>query len=159
MSVATPSLTLRTASPADEAFLIAVHASTRQELALVPWSKAQKDAFVRQQFDAQAFHYRTHFPDAHDHIVELEGRAVGRLYVARSEREIRVLDIALLPQFRGRGIGSALLRDLLADGAESGRTVSLHVEPSNPALRLYERLGFELVETRGLYSLLEVTSR
>jgi ribosomal protein S18 acetylase RimI-like enzyme len=157
MSVAAPMITLRPVTAEDEAFLQAVYASTREhELALVPWSRDQKDVFLGQQFAAQAEHYET-YEDASFDVVELDGVPVGRLYVARWPDQIRVMDVALLPEHRAAGIGTALLRDLLAEGAESGKPVSIHVERQNPARRLYERLGFRPVEERGLYVLLEAT--
>jgi ribosomal protein S18 acetylase RimI-like enzyme len=121
----------------------------------VPWDDAQKDAFVRQQFDAQDAYYREHYDDATFDVVEVDGEPAGRLYVARWEDEIRIMDIALLPEHRGTGVGTRLLRELLAEGTRSGKRVSIHVEKQNPALRLYERLGFAAVADRGVYLLLE----
>ena len=156
MNAVTPTLTLRPAGPADEAFLLAVYASTRQaELALVPWSEEQKAEFLRGQFEAQTAHYREHYTGVSYDAIELDGRPVGRLYVARWDDEIRIMDIALLPEHRGAGIGTRLLRDLLGEAAETEKRVTIHVEASNPALRLYERLGFRPVKERGPYLLLE----
>src|SRR5688572_24558818 len=108
---AAPRVTLRSAAAGDEEFLVKVYASTRaEELARVPWSEAQRAAFVRMQFDAQQLHYRTHNPTATHDIILLDGRAVGRLYVARREYEIRILDITLLPEHRGSGTGTFLLK-------------------------------------------------
>lgn len=136
-------LVLRQATSADAGFLLAVYASTRlDELAPTGWDGAQMAAFLRQQFEAQDRHYRLHFPGARFHVVCLAGRAVGRLYVDHAPGEIRVLDIALLPQARGHGVGRALLSRLLGEARDSGADVTLHVERQNPARRLYERLGF-----------------
>ncbi|MDX6481054.1 MAG: hypothetical protein QOG85_1564 [Gaiellaceae bacterium] len=149
---------LRPVTPDDRHFLLRVYASTREEeLRLVDWSDDQKAAFVQQQFDAQDAHYREHYDPATFDVIEVDGEPVGRLYVARWEDEIRIMDIALVPAHRGRGIGSALLRDLLDEGARSGKRVSIHVEMNNPAVRLYERLGFAPIEERGVYLLLEAT--
>ena len=112
-------------------------------------------AFVRQQFEAQHHHYQTYYPEASFDLVLLDGEPVGRLYVARWTREIRLVDIALVPAARGRGLGTALLRDLLAEGERTGKAVSIHVERFNPALRLYRRLGFREVEEKGPYFLME----
>ena len=98
------------------------------------------------QFDAQDRHYRAHFPDARFDVVERGGAPIGRLIVERGEDEIRLLDIALLPEHRGAGAGSALLRALLAEAAATSRRVTIHVERANPARRLYERLGFRVEE-------------
>ena len=155
MTVAMSTITLRPAGPADEGFLLAVYASTRaDELALVDWSDAQKKAFVHQQFTAQSAHYRDYTGASYD-VIEVDGEPTGRLYVARWEDEIRIMDIALLPEHRGAGIATRLLGELLAEGAEAGKKVSIHVERQNPARGLYERLGFVPVEERGVYLLLE----
>ena len=88
-------------------------------------------------------------------MIEVDGEPAGRLYVARWEDEIRVMDIALLPEHRGAGIGTRLLRDLLDEAEASGKKVTVHVELNNPALTLYQRLGFRPVAERGVYLLLE----
>jgi GNAT superfamily N-acetyltransferase len=147
---------LRPAGAEDRDFLLQVYASTREEeLRLVDWSAEQKAAFVQQQFEAQDAYYREHYHPATFDVIEAEGQPAGRLYVARWEDEIRIMDIALLPEHRGRGIGTALLRELLDEGKRDGKRVSIHVELHIPARRLYERLGFVPVEERGLYLLLE----
>jgi ribosomal protein S18 acetylase RimI-like enzyme len=133
-----------------------VYASTREEeLALVPWDAATKDAFVRMQFAAQDSYYRQQFPDTSFDVVTVDGVPAGRLYVDRREAEIRIIDIALLPEHRGHGIGTALLAPILEEADESGKTVSIHVEHNNPARRLYDRLGFVELEEQGVYLLLE----
>jgi ribosomal protein S18 acetylase RimI-like enzyme len=150
-------LTLRPARDSDEAHLRRVYASTREEeLAVVGWDDREKDAFLRQQFDAQDAQYRT-YPDASLDVIEVNGLAAGRLYVARSPQELRIMDIALLPPYRNRGIGTSLLRDLLEEAAESGRRVTIHVEKFNPARALYERLGFSEAGDLGVYVLMEAT--
>lgn len=146
---------LRPATDDDRAFLRAVYGGTRaEELASVPWTDAEKAAFLDQQFSAQDTHYREHYPTA-EFLVILDGdEPVGRLYVDRWKREIRIMDIALLPQARGRGIGSALLGELIEESERSGKALSIHVELENPARSLYDRLGFEEVEERGVYVLM-----
>ena len=158
MSVSAPSLTLRPAVTSDADLLRRVYASVRtEELALVPWSDAEKDAFLRHQFDAQDAHYREHYVGATFDVIEVDGEPVGRLYVARWEDEIRIMDIALLPEHRGRGVGTQILRGLLEEGALTGKRVSIHVEMNNPAVRLYERLGFVQAAMNGVYVLLEAS--
>ncbi len=145
-------LSLRPATPEDGPFLFRVYAGTRQEeLAPTGWSDEQKEGFLRMQFAAQDAHYRAHYPGAEYLVIELAGEAVGRLYLWRSEKETRVMDIALLPHARGRGLGSRLLREVIAQAQAAGRDVSIHVEEHNPARRLYQRLGFREVELRGIY--------
>lgn len=150
------SIALRPATPEDEPFLLEVYASTRApEMALAPWTDAQKDAFVRQQFHAQHTFYHQHWPDAAYDVLVLHNAPVGRLYVDRSEQEIGVMDIALLPEYRGRGIGSVLLKGIVAESERTARPVRLYVERDNPARRLYDRLGFSFVRDEGPYVLLE----
>ncbi|HEY2769903.1 MAG TPA: GNAT family N-acetyltransferase [Solirubrobacteraceae bacterium] len=143
-------ISLRPVGPDDQSFLRRVYASTREaELANVDWTDEQKAEFVRFQFHAQATHYRERFPDAAHHVILVDGRQAGRLYVDRRPDEICVVDIALLPEFRGRGVGGSLLRDVLAEAERSGCPVTIHVERFNPAQRLYARLGFVLAEEEG----------
>ena len=143
---------LRPVTDADRPFLLAVYASTRaDELAVVPWTNDEKAAFLAMQFDAQDRSYHQNWPDGRFLVIELGGTPIGRLYLGRTAGEIVVVDIALLPEHRGRGIGSALLADALAEADSDGLQVTLHVEPWNPAKRLYERLGFEVREVRGIY--------
>jgi ribosomal protein S18 acetylase RimI-like enzyme len=147
-----PPIALRRVERADEPFLYAVYASTRaEELAPVPWTEEQKSVFLRMQFAAQHAHYRTAYPGAEFSIVLAANEPVGRLYVDRAARELRLLDISLLPAFRAHGIGTTLMSRLLAEADAAGTPVQLHVEPSNPARRLYERLGFEFVQDVGVY--------
>jgi ribosomal protein S18 acetylase RimI-like enzyme len=144
----------------DRDFLLQVYASTREdELRLVDWSADQKAAFVRMQFEAQDAYYREHYDPATFDVVEVDGEPAGRLYVARWEDEIRIIDVALLPEHRGRGIGTSVIRALLDEAAASGKRVSIHVEKHNPARRLYERLEFVEAADRGLYVLMQTTPR
>jgi ribosomal protein S18 acetylase RimI-like enzyme len=151
-------VTFRIVTHDDTEFLYAVYASTRaEELALVDWDEAAKAAFLRGQFNAQHQAYRTTYPEADFLIIQLNDRPVGRLYLARGEREIRIIDIALLPEHRNAGIGGAILRDVLAEGARDDKRVGIHVEMFNPAQQLYERLGFRQREIHGVYYFMEWT--
>ncbi len=147
---------LRPVADRDRAFLVDLYASVREpELAHVPWSDEAKRAFVEQQFAAQDEHYRQHYPGATLDVVEVDGEPAGRLYVHRGPSDIRIMEIALAPAFRGRGIGTGLLRTLIAEAEESGRKLSIHVEANNPARTLYERLGFRPAGEHGVYVLME----
>ena len=148
-----PEIVLRPAADDDRALLLRIYASTRErELALVPWSDDQKLAFVTQQFEAQDPHYRTAYADGVSFdVVLVDGEPAGRLYVARMPGELRIVDVALLPEARGDGVGTRLLQRLLDAAAAEERTVTIHVEPTNPARRLYERLGFELESEGDIY--------
>lgn len=151
-----PAIALRRIAPEDAPFLLCVYASTRaEELAPVPWTDEQKAAFLRQQFEAQHRYYLENYTDATFDVVLVDGRPAGRLYVARWPQELRVIDVALLPEFRGRGTGAVLMRSLLAEAGSRGLPVRIHVERQNPALAFYERLGFRLLEDRGVYLFLE----
>jgi ribosomal protein S18 acetylase RimI-like enzyme len=147
---------LRAATPEDEQFLRAVYAGTRaEELARVPWSDEQKRAFTDMQFAAQDADYRRHYPTAQYSIIEVQGVPVGRLYVDRCEKVIRIIEIALLPEHRRAGIGTKLLRELQDEARTAGKALTIHVEKFNPALRLYQRLGFQQIEDKGVYLFLE----
>ncbi len=144
----------------DEAFLLELYASTRvDELAQVPWTDEQKSVFVTMQFRAQAAHYAQHYPGSQWAIVLADETPVGRLYVWRSEREIRIMDLTVLPAFRGRGIGTTLLSSLGTESDTNGVPLTIHVERNNPARRLYERLGFEEAQDKGVYLFLRRTPR
>ena len=150
------SISLQPLRADNEAFSLAVYSSTRtDELALLDWDEAQKDAFLRMQFTAQHKYYQNHFPEASYHIIHCDGRAVGRLYVDRRNDEIRIVDIALLPEYRNGGIGTSLLQDILDEGTKARKPVRIHVEKLNPALDWYERLGFCEVGDTGVYLLME----
>jgi GNAT superfamily N-acetyltransferase len=147
---------LRPVEPEDAELLFRVYASTRaDELSVVPWDEAHKEAFLRAQFVAQDQWYREHYAGASLDVVVVDDEPCGRLYVYRGESEIRIVDIALLLDHRGEGVGTALLRDLLDEADAAGERVTIHVERFNPALRLYERLGFAVAEDKGVYLLLE----
>ena len=148
---------LRPVTPADEPFLRRVYAGTRaEELAAVPWSAEQKEAFIGQQFAAQSAHYAQHYAGMSADVILVDGRPAGRLLVARWQREIRIVDIALLPAFRGLGTGSELLGRLVAEAREAGKLLSIHVEQHSRALGLYRRLGFRPVAEEGVYLRLEL---
>lgn len=151
-----PGVTLRSIRPQDREFLFQLYAGTREEeLAQTGWTPPQKEAFLQMQFNAQHQFYQATFPAATFDIILLEGQAAGRLYVSRTREDIRIIDIALLSKHCNHGIGSALIRDLLSEAARTNRPVRIHVEQLNPALHLYERLGFRRVEDRGVYWLME----
>ena len=148
-------IVLRPITPGDDSFLAGLYASTRaEELSVTAWSDEEKAVFCRRQFDAQSAHYVENYPGASLQVIERAGEPIGRLYVARWKREIRIMDIALLPAWRGTGIGTHLLRELQDEAGAAGKTLSIHVERFNPALRLYQRLGFQQVEDKGVYLLM-----
>jgi ribosomal protein S18 acetylase RimI-like enzyme len=149
-------VTLRPARADDEPFLLRVYAGARaEELAPVPWSAEQKAAFVAQQFAAQTAHYARHYDGMSADVVLVDSVPAGRLLVARWPAEIRIVDITLLPEFRGRGAGSGLLHDLMREAAHARKRLSIHVERFNRARGLYRRLGFRPAGDEGVYVRME----
>jgi GNAT superfamily N-acetyltransferase len=151
--VTVATITLRPAGEEDTAFFAALYASTREEeLAVTPMTRAQKDAFLAQQFAAQTAHYARVRASAAFDVVLVDGERAGRLIVdEQGEGEIGVVDVSLLPAYRRRGIGTRLLTPILERAEALGRPVAIHVERFNPARRLYERLGFAVVDGDGVY--------
>ena len=150
------SLGFRPIQPEDGEFLFRVYASTRtEELAHVPWSETEKRAFLLMQFTAQHQYYQENYAGTDFLVLLLDDYPIGRLYLARWKDEIRIVDIALLPEYRDTGIGTSLLLDILAEAQEVGKPVRIHVEKFNPALRLYARLGFTNIDDRGVYWFME----
>jgi ribosomal protein S18 acetylase RimI-like enzyme len=141
---AAPAISLRPALPEDEQFLYEVYAGTRaDELAQVPWDAAQLKMFLKMQLNARDQSYRMHYPEIDDRVILFQNKKVGRLILVRRDEEIRLADIALLPDHRSSGIGTSLIKDLMMEANETGRPIRLQVEKFNEqARRLYERLGF-----------------
>ena len=147
-----PDIVLRPIGDGDLPFLSELYASTRwEELAPVPWPEADKRSFLHQQHALQHRHYQAHYADAEFLLLERAGVPIGRIYVHRSPGEIRLMDIALLPQHRGQGLGAALIAELVAEADASHLPVTLHVERHNPAQRLYARHRFRLEEEGDVY--------
>jgi ribosomal protein S18 acetylase RimI-like enzyme len=145
-------MSLRAATPDDNDFLLAVFASTRgDELAGLAWDPKQAEAFIRMQCSAQQQNYRASYPAAENKIIFIGDRRIGRMLVERSAGALLLVDIAVLPEYRNAGIGTALLQGLLSEAAGAAKPVRLHVLNHNPAVRLYERLGFSRVADDGVY--------
>ena len=152
-------VSLRSAGSDDDAFLFQLFAATRAaDFDCLTGGPAQKEALLRLQFTARRTYYRQHFPEAIDQIIESCGQCVGRFYMACREDEIHVLDMALLPEYRRTGIGGSLLQQLQSEAASAGKPVRLQVERHNPALRLYQRLGFRQIADTGIYLGMEWTA-
>jgi len=146
-------ISLRPAGPDDQEFLFKLYASTRQaEIEAFGWNPAQQEAFLRMQFNAQRRWYATAYPAAVEQIVEVNRQPAGRLMVAKGESAVATLvDISLLPEHRGCGIGGGLLRELLDQCNHEQTSLRLQVLKTNPAARLYDRLGFLKVSEDDLY--------
>ncbi|HEY8679880.1 MAG TPA: GNAT family N-acetyltransferase [Candidatus Dormibacteraeota bacterium] len=144
---------LRVVALGDEQFLRRLYASSRAgELAVVGWQPEQLEAFLEMQYSARERHYRKQFPDADDLLVLVGGQPAGRLCVNRGNQELRVVDIALLPEHRGSGIGGALIAGLQEEATTAGLPLALQVEAGNPAANLYRRLGFVSDAADGVYN-------
>lgn len=143
--------------PNDLPFLRELYASTRrEELAPTGWPQDQIEMFLLQQFEAQHHHYLEHFSDAAwEVILDAHGAPIGRLYLDEREKDFHIIDIALLPHARGQGIGTRILKTLIDRANASGKSVTIHVEMNNPAMNLYQRLGFQFVEEQGIYHLMK----
>lgn len=153
--VSRDAVTLRPATPRDYDFMRRLYHSTRaEEMTRFPFDEAQKAAFLDQQFAAQFQHYGIHYPTCERNIIEIDGQPVGRLWIDEWKDQIRLVDIALMPEARGSGLGTTLVSEVLERGRRAGKAVTIHVEGFNPALRMYERLGFKHVDTNGVYWLM-----
>jgi ribosomal protein S18 acetylase RimI-like enzyme len=143
---------LRPVQPEDAAFLYEVYASTRaDEMAITGWTAAQQEAFLQMQFKAQRQYYLHEYPSAEYHVIQRDGVDIGRQIVNRTDGEILLMDIALLSEHRNGGIGTTLIRDLMAEAEQTDRPLRLHVEFFNRAVRLYERLGFSKIGDVSVY--------
>lgn len=150
-----PDVQLRPVTDQDHSFLLGLYRSVREpELAVLDWPAEAKDDFVRQQFEAQQQLWEQYHDTRFD-LVLVDGVPAGRLYVGRWKHTVRIADIALLPQYRGTGLGTRLMEAIFAEADAAGLPVSIHVEKFNPARRLYERLGFREKEDKGIYLLME----
>jgi len=153
-------LSLHPVTPADEEFLLSVYASTRAaELAQAEWQPGQREAFLKWQFEMQHQQYEARFPAAEYKLIDIDNHPAGRFWVGENETEIRLLDIALLPEFQNRGVGTLLLRELIDEARRSQKPLRHMVFMLNSdAHRFYERLGFKMIEDLGAYRHMEFKS-
>jgi ribosomal protein S18 acetylase RimI-like enzyme len=151
-NVTSPIIRLDPIAPSDEPFLYQTFASTRSdEMALTGWNAQQQELFLRMQYDAQRTSYRMQMPDAEYWLIRRDEMAAGRLILHRTSEKIHVVDIALIPDFRGLGIGSELMQAIMQEASLAGKSIGLHVERFNPALRWYEQLGFTVIGSGPIY--------
>jgi len=150
-------LTLRTVTVSDNEFLLSVYASTRaEELAQVEWQEGQQQAFLTWQFEMQRREYDTRFPEAEYKLILIDGQPAGRIWIGSNDEQIRLLEIALLPEFQNRGAGTMLLRRLMEQAAEAHKPLRHMVFVlNNDAHRFYERLGFKIIDDLGAYKHME----
>ena len=161
MTPAPPNVTLRAVTPADDEFLLMVYGRSRDaELDQVVWPEGQKEAFVAWQFKMQREEYEARFPDTEYAVVLADEEPVGRIWIARDEREIHLLDIAILPEFQNRGIGTVLMKRLIDESHRTGKRLRHTVFMLNAdAHRFYERLGFVDIEDAGAYKRMEYSRK
>lgn len=149
---ASPALVSITRS--DEVFLNELYASTRsREMEIVPWSGEQKKAFLKMQFEAQDRYYRDRYPNAAFEIIKLNDRPVGRLYHAELADEIRIIDLAFLPEQFDRNVFIGLLEKMLRKGERAGKPVQIYLEADDPAIEIFVALGFRQIDRHGIYFL------
>jgi ribosomal protein S18 acetylase RimI-like enzyme len=152
MYVTRADLELRPVLPDDRDFLLRVYEAAREiELSMAPWEAATKRAFIEHQFNAQTSYYETEYPNARHDVLKLRetGEPTGRLYVDRSARQIAILDVTVLPEFRRRGIGSAICGALIEEARASGRAVQVYVESFNPSQQFFLSRGFTVENDDG----------
>ncbi|HET9180676.1 MAG TPA: GNAT family N-acetyltransferase [Candidatus Angelobacter sp.] len=153
-------ISLRPVQPSDEELLRELYHSSREaELAQVPWSPEQKQAFVQMQWQAQKRHYAAEYPQAAHVVICREGVPVGRLYVDRTGETFHILDITLLPEHRNQNTGSILLGRIMEEASLAGKPVTIFVETFNPSLRFFQRLGFTTTEQKGFHFLMKWTTQ
>jgi len=151
-------VSLRPVTERDEDLLLQIYASTREDemKQAAGWSDEQKEMFLRWQLEMQRRDYETRFPQADYQIILFENRPAGRLWVGRTPEQIRLLDIAVLPKFQNRKIGTFLLHQLIKESEETATPLRHMIYKLNTeARRFYERLGFRLVEDERMYLLME----
>ncbi len=142
--------------PADVGLLYNIFVSTREDiLNLDAWTDKEKDGFLQNQFLLQHRAYTGGYRCPEFMIIQVKGIDAGRLYMEHREKDIRIIDIAMLPLFRSHGAGSALMQDIFLLSGSGARSVSIHVEKSNPAMRWYRRMGFVKIEDADVYDLME----
>ncbi len=151
-----PDYQVRPARPQDHEFLALLYATTRaDELDYAGFPVEQRDAFCRMQFDAQQHHYALYFARARDMIIELDGQAIGRELIARAADELFLVDIALLPAFRNRGIGSHRLRSLIDESRKLNCPIRLYAVQGSGAEALYRRHGFVVTGEEGVHFMMQ----
>jgi len=153
--VANQDFQFRPIADQDKEFLQRLYGSTRaSELAMLPWTEKEKEDFISMQFQAQHTFYQDQFKQAEFNIVCKDNADIGRLYTDVRSDEIRIIDIALLPNYRRMGLGKKLLDGVITKAKQLDLPITIHVEKNNPAMNLYKRLGFEVIEDQGVYDLM-----
>lgn len=140
---------------ADEEFLYALYVTTRDDLTSLGIDAQQLDALMRMQYAAQKASYLAAYPGAEHKIISSSGVPVGRMIVQRGEREILFVDLAILPEYRNRGIGSRLILERIREAEDANGVLTFHALKTNRAINLYLRLGCAITEDAGMYYRME----
>lgn len=149
-------ITFEAISQKDMAFLAELYRTTRwQEVMQAPWDDQQRIDFLNQQFTAQHIHYASHYPKADKLKIQQEGNDIGRIFLDRDDVSICLIDVALLPDQRGQGLGTKILTELLTEAQNTDKKVVIHVENFNPAYQWYLKHGFKQIEDKGVYQYME----
>jgi GNAT superfamily N-acetyltransferase len=152
------SISTRPVKPDDEKLLLHVFKSSRgDDLRGLGWDESRIDGFLEMQYEAQRKFYESDYGDATDEVILSDGKPVGRLIVELREHEIRCVDLALLPEYRGRGVGTLLLRKLQEQATAANQPLRLQLIRFNRAVRLFERLGFVRISETGTHFQMEWT--
>lgn len=156
-ALAAEGFALRPEAEADVPFLRRLYVSTRwrEVEPIVDWSEAQKLAFLESQFALQRHHYRTYYAETDWGVIERNGVPMGRIYIDRQVTTLLVVDVALLPEWRGKGVGTALMWAVMHEARDAGKSVTVSVEKYNPAQTLYRRLGFRETADEGMHWVME----
>ena len=151
-----PEIHLKPIESGDESFLFQIFAATRaEEMARVPWDNSLKQAFLWSQFQAQSEQYRIKYPAGDFSIILLDNQPAGRLYLGRLDDQLRIIDLALLPEFRRQGIAGKIMADLMAESRQKQKPIRVYVESFNPTLSWFFKLGFQKIDGDEVYYFLE----
>ncbi len=144
-------VTRRQVCPADDALLLRLYAASREsELSQVQWPAEQKHAFVAMQFEAQRRHYQLTYPNGSHQVICADDAPVGRIWSCELSDELRIMDITVLPDFRGRGIGSSVLREIVAESERLEKPLRIWIETWNPSQIIFQHFGFVPVGNDGV---------
>ena len=151
-----PSIHLRPASATDDNFFLQLYQSSRgDDLRGLDWDEDRISEFLAMQYEAQKNFHATDFPNASDEVVLIDATPIGRLMVDRRADEIRLVEVALLPEFRNRGLGSEIIRNLQKDAGFQGKPLRLQVIRFSRAVGLFDRLGFTRTSETGTHLQME----
>jgi ribosomal protein S18 acetylase RimI-like enzyme len=150
-------LAVRPALPQDEIFLYELYSAVRApEFALAPIPASQKEALIQMQFRGQMSAYTQMFPNSCYHIVLLDSKPVGRLWVVQAEHEFHLVDIAVHPGLQSKGIGTVLVQRLQQEATKARLPIRCTVFRFNPgSLRFHRRLGFAITREDDMHFYLE----